>query len=423
MSNDSSRFYGLFLIAVGAMCLLVGAFGFLGFLLAASRGLDFRGAELLLLWALLPLTLGCSLCLWASRVMRHTTPLDDTGASGGEAGTFRSGKPEVGTVDGLPYKIHFHAASSKTPASYCVSTSTGAAPSSEFRISPECRFDRLAKRFGIACELQTGDQEFDEACYVRSDTEQFTQDCFRDASNRVAVINLKQLGFTHVELKKGVVSARHECRDCQHSSVTDIVSEAARATTLLAKNLPHSSPDRHRRAGFWRNTWEIILWSLMVAFGLTFLAGYRYPPLEPIVVLAAVAAVAGIFLPIVAIAAAALVRGTSTSHDALKRLLTCAVFLVPLGIFGTSMLLNGSLDASPESTQVALITEKTTSSGKGTNFYYVHYRPDGDPAATKRFPVGASGWKRVVPNQSKLVLVTRAGRLGIAWMVASRIEY
>lgn len=407
------RFFALFLIAAGTIAPLVlpmiavsafpglGVFGFVSFALAIA--------------------LPCF--IWAVRILRRTKPIDESTSCGNTLAGFKSGKPEDREFNGVRYTVLYSAGSSKEAPSLSVSTSAATTPDAQFMVTPKTWFDQLSKRIGLTPELQTGATEFDDTCYVRSSSDRFVHECFCQADNRAAVMNLKRLGFQNVALRKNVVTASSTWPKQCDANILPVVEEAARTISFLGKHLPAFRSDRHPRAGAWQQAWAAGLWAFLVAYGALFFWGAAFPPFEFSKALAPTATLVAIVFPVFVIGATAVVRGSSTSHDAWKWLMLGALILLPLGSAGVLMRLNGELDESPEVTHAAKIIDKGISTGgKGPASYWVRYQSWNESTSTKNYRVSKREWGKVVPNESQMVVVTRAGWLGIEWKVASWIE-
>lgn len=407
------RLFALFLIAAGAIVPLV--------LWLIGMNL-FPGTAALGLGLVFLASVACF--LWAARILCRTKPIDDpeSTAYGGIVAGLKSGQPVVKDFDGVSCTVLYDSGSKDDPPRLSVSTATAATAGAEFRISPETWFDRLGKRLRLALEVHTGDQAFDDACYVRSDSVRFVDDSFSVAANRNAVMDLKRLGFQKVALEKGVVTAASTWFDTQDRDIGRVVDEAARAITFLANHLPAFDSGRHHRMGRWQQAWVIVLWASLAAYGSVLFLGAPFPPCEISHAVAPTATVVAIIFPAFVVASMAALRGTSTSHDAWKWLMLGALILVPLGSAGLLMRLNGALDESPEATHVARIIDKGFTSTKGPKSYWVTCEPWGDQTGTKKYTVSARQWEKAVGTESKLVIVTRAGWLGIEWKVASWVE-
>ncbi|HEY1188743.1 MAG TPA: hypothetical protein VGE74_13900, partial [Gemmata sp.] len=176
------------------------------------------------------------------------------------------------------------------------------------------------------------------------------------------------------------------------------------------------------RVGAYRVRWEAVLWVALVAFGLTLIAQVGYPPVEngELIVRVGPVAVLGAFA--FACTIALLLRGTSTSHYAWRRLVLGSLLLIPLGSLGTASLLNGALDRSPEVTRDQVIVEKYTTRSKNATKYHVRCASWRGAGETLSFPVSGAQHGAVVVGQSRMVLGTHAGWLGVEWRANERVE-
>ena len=98
-----------------------------------------------------------------------------------------------------------------------------------------------------------------------------------------------------------------------------------------------------------------------------------------------------------------------------------AIFLFPPGAIGTVGLVNGVTDASQPETHDAVIVRKYTTRSKNSTNYHVECQSWREPGETENFGVGFADYKQVVEGKSKLRATTRAGGLGIEWLVSKQV--
>jgi len=292
----------------------------------------------------------------------------------------------------------------------------------EFHLLPECFWDRVGKFLGIAQEIATGDAEFDQRCYIRSDTPAFAAAYLSDPIKRIAFLDLQRLGFPEVQLEKGELAAIWTHFDPAKDGTAELVEEAAARLIILGSNLPPSDPELLHNVRSRRIVGQWVLWPFLILFaGITFLVGMFFPPIDEWEWLQASLPLMGVALPLFAVLSAYLIRGTSTSHHAWLILMVGAVFLLPLGSCGTIATVNGLSDDTPPQTHQALIVQKYTTRSKNRTHYKVECLSWRHPGAREIFEVSASEYSQIVENRSHLQVVTRAGSLGLEWVVSKRV--
>jgi hypothetical protein len=414
------RGVALFLIALGVVLGLVGLVGTIVVVQQLAAG----GDHTLLIVFLILAFVGVGLLVGGVALYRHARSIGSPPAVvDGKVGVYTPKVPVVGELGGVPYTVLYTPpvpGKHPTPSSLRLSVPVDAA--GEFHMSPETWFDRLCKRLGIAVEIQTGDATFDAECYVRSDAVEFTQEYLTDPVKRIAILDVRRLGFPEVILKDRTVTAVWTGFNPARHDKPDLTADAAARLVLLARDLPLHKPEFDHRTGQHRQQWQVSLWVFLVAFALTALSLIAYPPTwgSELFGTAALVFVPGTLL--FAYLSARLLRGTSTSHYAWAALMLGAVLLFPAGSMGTVGLLNGALDDSPQVTHTAVIVEKYTTRSKNTTKYHVKcvsWRKPG--GGTESFQINSADYNAVVENRSKMVVTTRAGALGVEWLVSKHV--
>jgi len=412
-----ARLSALFLLVFGGFVTL---FGVLGVVAAfAVRG----GKALPLAVAIGVAVVGLLLVRWAVRIMRRTTPLGGATPAGGAAGAYSGDSSDTFELDGSPWTVAYTTpirGKNGRPSKLVIHTPADC--THEFHITGETGFDRLAKNIGLAVEVQTGDPDFDGVCYVRTDTPAFTEAYLTDPIKRVAVVDLRRLGFPEVRLAKGRVEANWTGFDAEKHDRPDLTADAAARLVLLARNLPAPQPEFDLRTGGWRRTWQYILWPALLLFALTIFALIPFTPLAfgQIVWRAAGPLLLGV--PAFGVVAATLLRGSSRSHGAWGALMIGALLMFPPGAIGTTALVNGVTDTSPPVVHDAPIVRKYTTKSKDSTNYHVECPSWRVPGETDSFGVSHSEYGRVVVGRSKLRATTRAGGLGVEWLVSKEVR-
>lgn len=412
------RLSGLVLLAFGGT---FGLFGTVLMLVAALAADGFNGPFFAV--GVVVFLLGVGALIGAIVVLRRTKPI--TGiqpAADGSSGSFAADATETAELDGTAYTVHYQTpikGKNGRPSSLVVATTVPT--DGEFRITGETGFDRLCKSVGLAVEIQADDPDFDDTCYVRTDAVEFTQAYLADPIKRVAVVDLRRLGFPEVCLADRRIEARWVGFDPLKDDRPDLTADAAARLILLSRNLPEPQPEFAARTGTWRKRWQVVLWLSLLAFALTIFSLFAYTPLHfwSLLVRAAVPLFVG--LPAFAFISAVLLRGTSRSHTAWGALMFGAIPLFPPGAIGTAALVNGMTDGSPPVPHDARIVRKYTTKSKNTTNYHVECQSWSEPGKTMSFRVGSAEYERVVEGQSHLRVTTRAGSLGVEWLVSKQL--
>jgi hypothetical protein len=328
-------------------------------------------------------------------------------------------------LDGSPYTVLYTPpVPGKHPRPSVLRISTPAPEGcGEFHMAPQTWFDRVCMRLGLAVEVETGDEVFDTECYVRSDTPEFAAAYLADPIKRVAILDLRRMGFPEVLLSKGVLTATWIGFNPKAHDQPDLGAETAARLLILARNLPDHRPEFEHRTGGHRKKWQVALWLFLVAFALTILGLIPYPPVLAIDLLWRALVVFALALPAFAYLSAVFLRGTSTSHHAWGALMLGGIFLLPVGSVGLTAILNGATDDSPSAVHTAVITHKYTTRSKNRTNYHVRVASWREPGDTISYRVSQGEFDAVKEGQSKMVVETRAGAFGIEWQVSRHIVH
>jgi hypothetical protein len=416
-----SRGLALFLIAIGLLLCGLG----LVVLIQANKPAAGRGNDLLLAGLILE-GAGVVLLILGGVCYRRAGPLmrrSSESSADTPAFLYVPNKPIAQELDGATYTVLYTPpVKGKHARPPVLRVSTPADAPGEFHMAPETWFDRACKRFGLAVEVETGDAAFDEECYVRSDTPEFAAAYLADPLKRVAIRDLRRIGFSEVILKNHDLAATWTGFTPRSHDQPDLCVDAAARLLILARNLPEHRPEFENRVGARRRQWQFFLWALLALFALTLLSLLACPVLSgsELLVRALIILVPG--LPMFGYLAAALLRGTSTSHHAWAALMIGAVLLFPVGSVGTIALLNGLLDQSAATPHDALVVERYTTKSKNSVNYHVRVASWRDAGQTESFQVSSAEFNMVVPHQSHFVVTTHPGLLGVEWVESKRLK-
>lgn len=290
----------------------------------------------------------------------------------------------------------------------------------EFEMVVETWFDRRFKRLGLAVEVQTGDDTFDRECYVRSDTPAFAAAYLADPIKRIAILDLRRFKFLSVKLANGRLSAKWLGYDPASDDRPELIPDVAARLLVLSRNLPAPQPEFDASTAGSRRRAAVGLWLVLVAFALTIFAAGLFPPIftGDLVLRTLIGCLTA---PIAGFAAALLLRGTSRSHYTWAALVLGGLFLYPVGCAGTAALLNAQLDGAADEVRTAVVVEKYTTRSKNTTNYHIRIASWRNPAETISFRTDATTYQAVVPNRSRLEVVTRPGALAMDWEKSRRV--
>jgi len=416
------RLFGLFLIAVGVVIEAL-AVGILISLLMKPGVLEVG----FIVGIVVAMIVGSSFFIAGIFAMRKRAPISSTTtavAVGTRVGNYVCSTPQQMELDGEPYTVLFVSAiqgKNGRPSKLLISSKI--ALNGEFEIVPESGFDRFAKSWGLAKEIQTLDETFDERCFVRSDTVAFTQAFLEEPAARAIIGDLHKQGFKNVVMKDGELRAEWLNFDPAVHDRAELVEEIGARLILLTRKTPQELPEADMTARVQRRTWAAFLWVSLILFALTMFGLIAYPVLNswPLIGRAAIlflgAFPASLFL------VGKLLGGTSRSHYAWATWAMVAIVLFPLGCVGTLATFNGLMDSNPETEHPALIVRKYTTRNKNTTNYHVECRSWNNAQDTEKFSVNASEYRQVVEGQSRMIVTTRPGWLDIEWIQGKRLDF
>jgi hypothetical protein len=411
-----TRGFGFALLTLGILASVVGGIG-----TAIAIGQMNRGGPGMLIPFILLDAFGVTCLILAVVVLnRAATKQKATVATGGP-GRYVPNTGVVHELDNTPYMVVYTPPVKGKHAKPSVLTfSTECACKGEFQMTVETWFDKMCKRLGIATEVQTGDEKFDDECYIRSDTPEFTAAYLTDPVKRIAILDLRRFNFKDVSLTDGKLTAKWTGFNPDTDDRPDLNADVAARLLILARNLPAEQPEFAHRTGAHRKLGQFVLWTGLILFALTAIGIAAFPPVETGELLFRAAAVL-LAWPLFAYISAYLLSGTSRSHNAWGALMLGSLLLFPPGCAGTIGLLNGLLDSSPEVAHDALITDKYTTRSKNKTNYNVRVASWRDPGETVSFRVSSSEYGTVAPGRSQMHVVTRAGWLGVEWIKSKRV--
>lgn len=287
----------------------------------------------------------------------------------------------------------------------------------DLQFNRETWFDRFCKHLGIAKEFETGNASFDRAIYVRGDVDSRLGMALKQASVRSVITAMLDTGFNEIRHETRRLEARWTGYDpAKHG---DVDGSTAASLAALVAALP---PGIGRQAGP-RTQWSarVFLWAATVGFAACGLFSLEYPPLRWGQLWLAVLPVALMLWLGFAWFSAWLLHGHSRSHDHWIGIATASLLALPLGTLGGLGWYNGKMGAKDSIEHQALIVDKQATTRKGRTTYTVYVRDWRRPDDTLSFRVESGAYAQASVGQSKVLIVTHDGRIGIEWLQGYRL--
>lgn len=413
-----TRAFGFFLLGFGIFACVVGGI----FTIFAIDEMKRGNAGMLIAFGCID-AFGIAMIALAVVVLNRTKPAPGSSGAGDDpTGHYPANAFANHELDGTPYTTHYvPPVKGKNAKPSVLTISTPIDSRCEFEMVVEKWYDKFCKRIGVAVEVQTGDEKFDDECYVRSDFPDFTAAYLNDPVKRIAILDLRNFGFLTVAMRDGKLTATWSGFDPKAHHRDDLGSDVASRLLLLARELPPPRPEFEQRTGAHRRFWQVVLWAALVGFAFTLLAVIHYSPTHTFDLILRAIPILLLGGPAFAYLSALLLRGTSRSHLAWGGLMIGALFLFPIGSAGIIGLLNGLLDTSAAESRSAVIVEKYTTRSKNTTHYHVRVQSWRDPGDTESFPISQGEFQAITPHRSKFAVVTHTGGLGIEWIQSKRV--
>lgn len=413
------RSTGLFLLAIGIVLLLT-SIG--GIIVAIDEGKN-RPVPIGV-WFFVGLA-GGALLFGGIAVMRGQRPIGaPPKPTAGRVGTYLADQVETRQRGDLEYQVHYQTpvkGKHGRPSSLVVRVP--AVTPTTLQFTDEGWFDKWCKRMGIAREVQTGDEIFDDSIYVRAPSFGYAEEFLKDPQRRSAILNLRNLGFPMIRLTGQDVEVEWKHFEPDKHDQAELVDRAVDELHLLAYEPPQADPDN---VGFKSQSLAgklAFLWSLSGLYAISFIAVFVYVPIRESALILFGLGVFAVVFPVFGWIAAYLLSGTSTSHDQWARLMAVGIVLLSLGSFGSVALINGALDNGAPEDRSLVITDKRISTGKrNSKTHYVSVSAWDGSNDKLEFRVSASEYARVGIGNSQLELTTSRGLLGIEWLKSKHVK-
>jgi ABC-type transport system involved in multi-copper enzyme maturation permease subunit len=284
--------------------------------------------------------------------------------------------------------------------------------------------DRLGKRLGIACEVQTGDQEFDDTVYTRETNPAYCANFLSDIEVRGAILAVMLSGYQKIQIQEDSVIATWSGFDPIKNGSESIAELTARALLILRSNLAIPDLEITQASQPTVISWKVALWSIAILWATTGISIFFYKPVYPSELFRLALATFFLTYPGFAVIAAMLLKGKSNSHDSWYELILIGFVLFISGSFGTMAGANAMLDKNiPTKRILQVVGTKTTVSGKNkTKRHYAQVNSFKYPGELLEFEVESSLFPQIVPHRSKVHLVSGKGYFDMEWQISADFE-
>lgn len=284
--------------------------------------------------------------------------------------------------------------------------------------------DRLGKRLGIACEVQTGDQEFDDTVYTRETNPAYCANFLSNIEVRGAILAVMLSGYQKIQIQEDSVVATWSGFDPIKNGSESIAELTARALLILRSNLAIPDLEITQASQPTVISWKVALWSIAILWATTGISIFFYKPVYPSELFRLALATFFLTYPGFAVIAAMLLKGKSNSHDSWYGLILIGFVLFISGSFGTMAGANAMLDKNiPTKRILQVVGTKTTVSGKNkTKRHYAQVNSFKYPGELLEFEVESSLFPQIVPHRSKVHLVSGKGYFDMEWQISVDFE-
>ena len=164
------------------------------------------------------------------------------------------------------------------PSSLVVSVP--AATPTKLRFKGQTWFDRFGVRCGLACQVQTGDLDFDQAVYVRGPSREYAEQYLEDQAKREAVLAVLQQGFPEVRLTGTNVEAVWTGFNPKTNDRPGLTEEAAETLFILTAKLPWDGLEHISAQPDSSFATTAFLWMVAIAIAVTGIFSFIHPPVR-----------------------------------------------------------------------------------------------------------------------------------------------
>ncbi|MBF0105914.1 MAG: hypothetical protein HQM16_11370 [Deltaproteobacteria bacterium] len=326
--------------------------------------------------------------------------------------------------DGHNYECTYFVGSKKSPARLIFLTDC--LSNARFELLTEIFIDRFSKHAGFSCEIETGDTSFDRAVLISSDMQTFVQRYFFSTSKRNAVLNLKKIGFDKITIESGLLCAEWNPFDLPTDEVaTELtrskIKEVLAAMNILKSNLPAMTEEEKLVAQQTRAAHLPFLYILPVLGFIAFLVCAVLSPTHLILdrlemwLFSAKYSLPVALLNIV-LGYFVLKKKSATSHRKWLGVVVASLVGLVLGGGMIFSFVNIKYDSSPQKTHEVSITKKKYKTKKGGKSYFLELTSWRPRSTHETLSVKEVLYNSVNPLKNKVVITSRAGKLGFEWV-------
>jgi hypothetical protein len=339
-------------------------------------------------------------------------------------GAIKAGRWMTALHEGIPYRFLYFPGSKNAPPNFLLAIDRPAGGG--FKVVPETGFDRVAKKLGIAGEIQTGDESFDQDYYVLTDFPDFAATVLMDPGNRETVRGLFALGFNELNYDGKMLQVKWSPFTVLEDRDTAFINAGVALLSRLSERCFDVAMSMHlpgRSSPWFARVIPFVFPGTILAGGIA--AGIsgkiHYDPLDDGMILLDSLKYS---LPLLLVYLALAVRvlsGRSSSHRILLGLLVLSLVAFPIGGAGLEVLANGAWDRSRTMSHQSLVMKKYSLRNKDSFQYYLlleSWRYQSDP---EELSVSSELYEQVVAQETVVETITKPGRFGFEWLLAYRI--
>jgi len=236
-------------------------------------------------------------------------------------------------------------------------------------------------------------------------------------ARRSAIREIFRLGFASIAQEDGALTALWSPLDLSQPPTPTVLTAAVPLLVTLAGDA--SRPAGTLVTSRWRRRTFALAAGVILTAGTLFLARFAaewFPPIDALAVWGDSLKLGAAMLVLITAVAAVRLRGTSGAHRKLLSWLGIGLIVAIAGGHGVVTILNGWLDTSAAEPHTVTVADKRVS-GREKEVRVHSWR---QPGTLEKLEVSSSLFDRIVPQQTRLIVVTKAGRLGHEWLVGLR---
>jgi len=330
-----------------------------------------------------------------------------------------AGRTFAASAGGVDYRCRYSGGTRSEPSRLSVAVDLASAV--PFRISRAGLGTQLCVALGLGRTVPTGDLVLDQTHVVACDAADWAAQVFGDAEAGAAVREILQSGFTELRADGSrlvaVWSGVRMTADVDASVVSATVKRLARlraAVVAVPAPLDAPAPERRRRILALVPTIVFTIGCVLVVWATSFTLLDRRAVFMDSLRLSLP------WLALFLVAGTQVFRLSTTSPGELAAIVLFSLIGFPLTGYATELALNCALDAAPPVEHRAVVLERQVSQSRRSASYWAVV-PSWRGGREEYIPVSVVQYARLVPKRSELSVVTRPGRLGFEWIVASDV--